>query len=210
MNPEVSSQPKPRFRIGRWLALGLLLMLTPLVVLGVGVLSMLSLDGDAKVLRREVMAATDADWNTKVQVSAGWLTLGTVRTALRFIEHEHMDEARDAMAAVRKVSVGVYERSGRGEKWSREQLLAKTDERMRKRGWSRLVGVTEHGQAVLVYTSDRMDGGDRLDLCIAVVDGGQMVIVSAKIETDGLVRLVERHMPEGGFREKLKLAKGSF
>lgn len=210
MNPAVSPAPKPRRHIGRWIAVGLLLMLTPLVVVGVGVLSMVSLDRDAQVLRREVMAATDADWHTKVQVSAGWLTLGAVRTALRFIQHENMDEARIALGAVRKVSVGVYERSGRGEKWSRKELLAKTDERMRQRGWSRLVGVTEKGQAVLVYTSDRVDDGDRLDLCIAVVDGREMVIVSAKVEADSLVRLAERHMPEGGWRAKLRSAKLNF
>ncbi|HWA27810.1 MAG TPA: hypothetical protein VG734_19295 [Lacunisphaera sp.] len=207
MNAPTSSQTQPRRRYGRWILAGLVLLMTPVAVIAIGVLSMLSLNRDAAVLRREVMAATDSDWHTKVQLSAGWLTLGAVRTGLRFIEHEHMDDARDAMAAVRKVSVGVYERVGRAEKWSREQLLTNTDTRMRQRGWTRLVGVTEEGQAVLVYGSDAADSGDRLDVCVAVVDGRDLVIVSAKVDAENLLRLAERHLPEGGFRQKMKHVK---
>jgi hypothetical protein len=205
--PSVSPESKSDRRVLRWLLIGFLLMITPVVVVGVGVASMLGLSSDAAVLRREVMAATDTEWHTKVQVSAGWLTLAAVRAGLCFVDHEHMDDARDAVASVRKVSVGVYERVGRAEKWSRAQLLAKTDERMRKRGWTRLVGVTEEGQAVLVYSSDAEKDGDRLDLCVAIVDGRDMVIVSAKVDTDGLMRLAERHLPEGKLREKFKHVK---
>lgn len=203
MNLSASPEAKSDRRILRWLLIGFLLMITPVLVVAVGVVSMLGLTSDAAVLRREVMAATNSEWHTKVQVSAGWLTLAAVRTGLSFIDHDHMDDARDAVAAVRKVSVGVYERVGRAEKWSREQLLAKTDERMRKRGWSRVVGVTEHGQAVLVYASDQADEGDRLDLCVAVVDGCDLVVVSARVDASDLARLVERHIPEGGLRAKL-------
>jgi len=207
MNAAASAQPAPRRPIGRWIAVCLALLLLPMMVVAVGVVSMLTLSRDATVLRREVMAATEADWHTKVQVSAGWLVLGAVRTALGFVDHKHMDEARDAMAAVRNVSVGVYERSGRTENWSREQLLRKTDERMRDRGWSRLVGVNDHGQTVLVYASDEADNGDRMDLCVAVVDGRDLVVVSANVNADSLVRLAEKHFPEGRLRAKLKQVK---
>lgn len=198
--------PKPQRRLARWMLLVIVMLVAPVVIVGVGVASMFRLDADGAALRREVVAATDADWNTKVQVSAGWIPLALVRTGLRVVEHKDMEDARLALSSVRKVSVGVYEKVRRGESWSREQLLSRTDERMRQRGWTRVVGVTEHNEAVLVYASDRFDEGDRIDLCIAVVDGNEMVIVSTRVDAARLMKLAERHMPEGGWREQVRLA----
>ena len=197
---------KPRPRYGRWVLLGLALLMTPIVVVGVGVWSMMRLNGDASVLRREVMAATDADWDTKVQVSAGYVTLSAVRLGLLLVDDDKIDEARLALAAVKSASVGVYEKKDRDSRWSREQLMAKTDERMRKRGMSRMVGVTEDNQAVLVYVSDRAESGDRMDLCVAVIDESDLVIVSTKVDGGALMKLVDHHLPEGGIKKQLKLA----
>src|SRR5438046_994281 len=113
MNPAIAPESKSRRRLGWWIALGFGLLLIPPVVLGVGVLSMLRLDRDAAALKREVMAASDAGWHTKVQLSVGWVTLGALRTGLCFIQHEHVDEARLALRSVRRASVGVYECTGR-------------------------------------------------------------------------------------------------
>lgn len=207
MNSATPPPLKPQRSLARWMLFLIVMLVAPVVIVGVGVASMFTLNGDATVLRREVMAATEADWDTKVQVSVGRFTLGAVRTGLSFVQAEHMDDARLALSAVRHASVGVYEKSSRDNRWSREQLLARTDERMRKRGWTRMVGVTENNEAVLVYTSDRLDHGDRMDLCIAVVDGNEMVIVSTRVDAAQLMKLVERHMPEGGFGKKVKLTK---
>lgn len=195
---------KSQNRLARWMLLGLLLLITPLVLVGVGVASLFRLGGDAAFLRREVMNATDSDWNTKVQVSAGWCTLTTARTVMRFVQHEHQDEARLALSAVRRASVGVYERVGRGGEWSREQLFTETDRKMRDRGWSRLVGVVDDDATVLVYTSDDLGTGGLADVCVAVVDGDEMVVVSTKVDADKLFELAERHLPKHGLREKLK------
>lgn len=208
MNSATPPPLKSQRHLARWMLLLLVMLVAPVVIVGVGVASMFRLDGDAAALRREVVAATDADWSTKVQLNAGWIPLTLVRTGLRFVEHKDMADARLALASVRHVSVGVYDKVRRGEEWSREQLITKTDERMRRRGWTRMVGVTERNGAVLVYASDRLDEDDRLDLCIAVVDGDEMVIVSTRVDAARLMQLVERHMPEGGFRirEKVKFA----
>ena len=194
---------KSERRLARWMLLGLLLLITPIVLVGVGVASLFRLNRDAAFLRREVMTATESDWNTKVQVSAGWCTLTTARTVLRFVAHEHPDEARLALAAVRRASVGVYERVGRAGELSAERVIAGVDRKMSARGWSRLVGVFDHGETVLVYASDDLDSGDQVELCVAVVDGDDLVIVSTKIDAGKLVELAEKHLPQGGFREKL-------
>lgn len=205
--PVPPAASKSQSRLARWMLLGLLLLITPVVLVGVGVASLFRLSRDAAFLRREVMTATDSDWNTKVQVSAGWCTLTTARTIMRFVEHEHQDEARLALSAVRRASVGVYERIGRAGEWSRERLFAETDHRMRDRGWSRLVGVVDDDATVLVYTSDDLGTGGLVDVCVAVVDGDDMVVVSTKIDADKLLELAERHLPKHGLREKLKHAK---
>jgi hypothetical protein len=194
-------------RTGWWVLLGLALLTAPFVFVGVAAVSMLTLDRDAAVLRREVMAATEADWHTKVQMSVGGITLGAVRAGLQFIQADHMDEARLALKAVRGASVGVYEcNDGVGE-FSHEQLFTRTDKKMKARGWTRLVGVVDSGEAVLIYTSDELDSGSRMDVCLAVVDGNTMVVVSTNVDAEVIAELAERHMPEGGIREKLKLSK---
>lgn len=209
MNPPVppATSPKSQRRIARWVLAGLLLLITPIVVIGVGVASMFRLSREATVLRREVVAATHSDWNTKVQVTAGWCTLTTARTILRFVEKEHADDARLALAAVRNASVGVYQRVGQDGEWSREQLLSSLDRKMQARGWSRLVGVLDRDETVLVYASDDLDAGGRLDLCLAVVDGDELVVVSTCVDADKLMELAGKHLPEGGWRGQMKHAK---
>lgn len=198
--------PKSERRLLRWLLIGLLAMIIPVVVVAAGVISMFRLNRDAAALRREVVAATNTDWNTKVQLSAGWCTLTAARSILHFIQHEHMDEARLALSAVRSASVGVYQRAGRAGDWSHRQLFERTDRLMRDRGWSRLVGVVEPRSTVLVYASDEIDDSNRVDLCVAVVDGDDLVVVSTRVDADKLIQLAEMKMPAGGFRGKLRHA----
>jgi hypothetical protein len=112
------------------------------------------------------------------------------------------------LSAVRSASVGVYERNDSDRSVSSEKLFGHTDKLMRARGWTRLVGVAQGKQNVLIYTSDR-SRGDRMDLCLAVIDGKELVVVSTRVDAAELMKLVERHAP-GDFKSKLKLAQLSF
>jgi len=196
MNPTNPPAPvAPRRRLWPWV-LGL--CLAPFVILAVAVASYVTLDSDAAALRRQVMAATNADWHTKVQCSVGRITIGAVRGGLLFVRKPEVADARLALAAVKHASVGVYQRgSGRSE-WSREQLFVETDRVMKRRGWTRLVGVSERNgaEAVLVYTSDDLDAGDPIDICVAVVNDRELVIASTTVDPETLGELVERHTPE--------------
>jgi len=197
MNPAPSSPAPARRSYARWIVAGLLLLFAPVVIIGVGVWSMLSLDRNAAALKREVMQATHSDWHTKVQMSVGCVTLGALRTGLRFVQHENIADARLALRAVRHASVGVYERDHRDDSADATALLAETDRTMQEHGWTRLVGVVEHGQQVLIYTSDKGVHGDRIDLCLAVVDGRELVVVSTQIDAGDLAELVNKHAPGG-------------
>jgi hypothetical protein len=207
MDSPVPPLHKPRRRYGRWVVLALVVMVTPIVILAVGVASMFRLSRDAAILRREVMAATDADWSTKVQMSVGCITLGAVRTGLQFVQAEHMDEARLALAAVRRASVGVYEANVRDTNLGSAELLGKADKLMSRRGWTRLVGVAEDDKTVMVYSSEDSGADGWFDFCVAVVDHDQMVVVSTTVDADSLLKLVEKHLPNGELRGRLKLAR---
>lgn len=192
-SPASPAAPRRR-RIWPWV-LGI--CLAPFVILTIAVASYVTLDSDAAALRRHVMTATNADWHTKVQCSVGRITIGAVRSGLLFVRKPEVADARLALATVKHASVGVYTRTRDGAQWSREQLFVETDRAMQKRGWTRLVGVSERSgaEAVLVYVSDDLDEGDPIDLCVAVVNDRELVIASTTVDPETLSELVERHTP---------------
>jgi len=181
------------------------LCLAPFVILAAVVLSFVTLDRDAAFLRRHVMAATGGGWHTKVQLSVGRATLALVRTGLTFAHGKDIEQARLALDAVKCASVGVYDLPHDPATWSPAELLGDTDARMQRRGWTRLVGVAEDHKTVLIYTSDDAGKSDTLDLCLAVVEGRQLVVVSTTVDADRLADLVEQ-TAGGDLKHALPLA----
>lgn len=190
MNNVSSTESRPRRRVWPWV-LGI--CLAPFVLAALAAASYLTLDSEAAALRRQVMSATHADWDTKVQFSVGRATLGAVRSALWFVRHEDVADARQALAAVRRASVGVYELSAGSPAVSRDALIVQTDRTMQARGWSRLVGVFEAKETVLIYVPDDLDPDEPIDVCLAVLEGRNLVVVSTRVDADEIGALVERH-----------------
>ncbi len=126
-------------------------------------------------------------------MSVGRMTLGAIGQGLRFVDHKDMDDARLALRSVKHASVGVYERRSGGNDWSREQLFVETDRAMQKRGWTRMVGVSEKKETVLVYVQDDLDEDKPFEICIAVVNGKEMVVASTTIDAEALGDLIARH-----------------
>lgn len=209
MNPAPQATPAPRRHVWRWALLGVGLCLAPFVLLAMAVVSYVSLDRDARLLRNHVMEATDAAWSTKVQMSVGRMTLGAIGQGLRFVDHEDMDDARLALRSVRHASVGAYERRSGGNDWSRERLFAETDRAMQKRGWTRMVGVAEKKETVLVYVQDDLDEDEPFEICIAVVNGKEMVVASTTIDAEALGDLITRHTGDD-VKRHLRSAKFKF
>jgi hypothetical protein len=116
-------------------------------------------------------------------------------------------DVRQALAAVRHASVGVYEHKAGTAGWSRQQLFTNTDRIMAKRGWTRLVGVAEdHGDTVLVYVPLAMDADGPVKLCVAVVNDKELVVVSTSVDASKLVELAARHAPDE-VKRRLRLAR---
>ena len=189
MNTPTSS--RPRHRIWPWI-LGLIL--TPFIALGVLIADVIHLDSDAAALLRQVMSATGNDWHTKVQFSVGPVLLGAVRAGVSFI-HDLPPETREALQAVRSASVGVYERSGEGDGGGRHaELFVAVDQMMTRRGWTRIVGVADTGDIVLIYLPTQHNDVQPSRVCLAVCNSRELVVVAAGIEAKALAGLITREM----------------
>jgi hypothetical protein len=191
--------------VWRWVLLGLGICLAPLVLLALVAASYLTLDRDAAMLRKQVMAATATDWHTKVQLHAGSLSISAIRCGLVLVPDKDIAAAKLALAAVQHVSVGVYEPASGPQSWSREQLFTATDKTMKQSGWTRLVGVADKNESVLIYVNQEGAADGPLKLCLAVVSQKELVVVSTRIDAAKLAELVETQ-GAGALRNRLHLA----
>ena len=126
-----------------------------------------------------------------MQVSAGRLVLGGVRSCLAVLDREPLRDARLALAAVKSASVGVYELAQPGPADRRGELLNRVDHLMGARGWTRLVGVVDGDDTVMIYLPRDTDEPD--EICLAVVSGPKLVVVSAAIRPDAIRALIAHH-----------------
>jgi len=189
-----SDTPAPRRHLGRWLFLGSLVFL--LLAAG-GAYQLLTLSGGANTLRREMMPVA-GDSITRVQLSLEGPVLSLLRFGLSFAALPA--DARDALKAVRHVSVGVYETATPAP---RASVMARTDQAMARRGYTRLVGVVDGKDTVLIYAPANA-GEDELEVCIAACERGQIVIASVRLDAAPLATLIERNLAKAGAR-KLEL-----
>lgn len=148
---------------------------------------------------RDGFFAAGGDWRTQLQFNAGPLLLGTARCAARFAPME--PEVRAALAAIRRVSVGIYhERQPRETAGAaRREAFAAT---RREAGWERIGAVRDGDREVDVYVQTPAPDGPARDLrvCIAVRDGGRLVVASLRADPEPLVALAAQRSPERAMR----------
>jgi hypothetical protein len=187
-------RPNAKHRVWPWLA-GLFLL--PWVAVAFLVLQTVQLDRDATALRRLMVAATGETWHTKVQLTVGPAVLAAVRAGTASI-HDLPVEARQALRAVRSASVGVYERAAGHSAAHHGNFAAAVDATMARRGWTRIVGVEDHEETVLIYLPAGESRNAPSRVCLAVCDRGELVVVAADFDADALADLVAREI--GGQR----------
>ncbi len=163
-----------------------------LFALGSVVWSAVTLSREARTLKDAMVATLDAPIATKVQMTAGPGLLAAARSVLCFLP-DIPAEATTALASVRSASVGVYQLTF--EAADRRDCVRQSDVRMSARGWRRVVGVNDGNATVLIYAPQGASGGGRLDLCVAVLQGRDLVVVSTEVEPDVLLPLLRRHLP---------------
>lgn len=183
MNTGPSASP-PRRHPWRWLLLGSLAFL--LLAAG-GAYQLLALHGGAAALRREVLQDT-GDSITRVQLSLEGPVLSLLRFGLSFASLPA--DARDALQSVRRVSVGVYATEGEPP---RATVIQRTDTAMARRGYTRLVGVADGEDTVLVYAPEDAGEGE-IEVCVAACERGHVVIASVQLDAEPLATLVQRNL----------------
>ena len=173
-------------RIGYVLLAGVIVGVILLPLVGVlAVTSYIRLGADASALKNTVIAIAPA--KARVVVNVGWLTTGVVRLVAGFFPLP--PEAHMALRSVRAAEVGVYHLNCPLRALDRSQVLARTESAMRKRGWERIVGVSQDKDLVAVFMPNRVSGS-HLRCCVLVVSGEDLVVVGARGNVEGVLRLV--------------------
>jgi hypothetical protein len=184
-----------RHRVWPWiLAILVAICVLPVVI----VATHIGLSGEARVLRDELKTATGSTWSTRVQLSSGPLLIPAARAVVSLCNVD--DEARCALAAVSSASVGVYELAEAGESPGLGAGLAALDKRMSSSGWERLVTVIDNQENVVVYAKSGGQWNSKMRICVGVVTGKELVVVSATIRPDALMPLIDKQLKQAKYR----------
>lgn len=185
------------------LGLTLVLGFTFIAVVVLGVMSYVHLGSDARALRNSLSRTASIPWKKTVEVNIGSFTTSLARVGLEFAHLDH--DARLALQAVRSGEVGVYELA-KGSKPDPAKLLPSADAVMDKRGWDRLVGVSEPGTLVAIYVRRTAPSSGDLQFCFAVFAEEHVVIGSARGDLAPLVELaMAKHPWQTDLPAKIKL-----
>lgn len=173
----------------RWLWVGLVLITIPLVALGglaFGVASYFHLSTDTRALRNELTRASGAKWRQQIALNIGSMTLGAVRGGLSFAPLD--SKAKAALRAVRGAQVGVYKMTSESNHPNSAAMLSVADGVMSARGWERVVGGLDGEQMVGVFLPAGITSASQMKCCVVVLDGRQMVVVSARADLEPLLK----------------------
>jgi len=171
-------------RIGYVLLVAVAVGLILLPLMGVlAVTSYIRLGADASALKNSAIAIAPA--KARVVVNVGWLTTGVVRLVAGFFPLP--PEAHMALRSVRAAEVGVYHLDCPLRALDRSQMLARTESAMRKRGWERIVGVSQDKDLVAVFLPKKISS-TRVKCCVLVINDEDLVVVAARGNVDEVLR----------------------
>lgn len=187
-----SSRPPSRLRL---ICLILLPILLLPVLCVVGIASYFHLGSSTRALGSAVMESVPGEWHKQFAVNVGYVTVGLVRFGSAFFRLP--PEARAALQALDGGEVAVYEVKGETLHPDCAAILGAADKAMRRRGWERVVGVSDGSQVVAVYAPGKNRGKD-ISCCVAVLDDQNLIVVSARGNLSPLLELAQRRLHEKG------------
>ncbi|PYK63844.1 MAG: hypothetical protein DME21_01620 [Verrucomicrobia bacterium] len=138
-------------------------------------------------LRDSVMKSAAAQWDEKIEIGVGPITLYLARAGLAFVDLD--PEARTALHAVRGAEVGVYKLREGHEQLKRAVILSAADKAMATRGWDRLVGVMNQGEFVAIYVRHDARSTRNVRVCLLTLSRGEMVVASARSNLEPLMEI---------------------
>ena len=166
-----------------WFLIGALAFL---LLVTVGVLGCLTVSRDTAALRDGMLATSRTNWNKTVELRIGPIILGLARFALGFVDLP--EEARTALRAARGAEVSLYSSVSK-ERPDPATALALADRAMTGRDWMRLVACVDHENVVAVYVPNEIRSPRNVNICVAVVSEGHLVVVGARADLEPLLEL---------------------
>ena len=189
------NNPSPNYApMSRWkrILLGIALLLAgSMAVLASAAIYTFTLDRDARVLRRSITDSIGTKIESTIEVRVGEPLFAASQLGIRWC-HDVPEQARVALAALRSASGGVYHVK-RPTSAERADVLIRAQNAMAKNGWSRIVGVNDHDTTVLVYAPSVIRETETQRVCVAVIDGNQLIVVSARADLSRLAELAPIH-----------------
>jgi hypothetical protein len=158
-----------------------------LVLLSVGLCGCFRVNSDARALRDSVMKAATGDWEEKIEIGVGAITLNLAQAGLAFVDLG--PEVRTALRALRGVEAGVYQHRHQQGTFDRAAVLSAADKVMTARGWDRVVAVVNESELVAAYLPGEARSTRNVRICLVVLNATEMVVASARTNLEPLVEL---------------------
>lgn len=146
----------------------------------------LHLSPEARELKGAMLGSLSQPVSSQIQFSVGSVALCAARQIVSRID-DVPPEAVAALDGVKAASVGVFQLGHHPN--LDPDVFRRCDERMRRGGWHRSVSVKDKETTVVIYTPKAVSERD-LKVCLAVIDGAQLVVVSGRIDGRKLVPIV--------------------
>lgn len=192
MSPNYAPRPSGRRRLLHWF---LIISAAATLVVAVKLVGIFFVSAEARDLQVAICEAAEGKPDTHLQFSIGPGILSIGRLAVLMID-DVPPEARQALSAIDRASVGIYQLAQRISPENRGRMLAAADGRLAAKGWERIVTVVDDRDLVLIYMPRDWDDADDLEVCIAVCDGDELVVVSAQARSRPLMKWVQKHLPK--------------
>lgn len=154
--------------------------------------NVVTLSGEASILKKSVLQASGATVSSKIQISAGPLLLAVARLVVGQVK-DVPPEALLALRSLRSASVGVYQLAYEGT--SDSTAVEVSESMMRRRGWHPAIKVQDGKTRVWIYTPDKTWGRGVVSACVAVLEKNQLVVVSGEVEGRSLWPLIAHELP---------------
>ena len=182
-----------RVRIGYFI---LLALVSAPFAGALAVASYFHLSSPTRMVGTAFMDAVPGSWHKQFGISVGYFTLAAARVGISFFNVP--PEPKAAINAVDGAEVGVYKLEEPSGRKDFRALLAAADKSMGRRGWERIVGVTQSDQCVVVYAPKNVSSLRAVSCCVGVLDGRDLVVVSARGNVNSLVDLARERLPNHG------------
>jgi hypothetical protein len=187
-----SLQP-PVIRSG--LPVGHIVILAIIVAIGLGVVGVMGyfrLGSDAAALRSSLTETTSGQYQKKIAVHVGALTMSTLRFGLRWV---HLPpEPRAALNALQGAEVGVYNLQQHATSLDSGKVVAAADKTMTRRGWDRAIGVVRNDVLVVVYVPHKPMSAPNVKCCLMVLHENILVVASARGNVEPLMEIARNRI----------------